>query len=77
MTTYFPFREDSDDDLDDLDVHKIMIVTQTPPAIKKHDRTGNFIKRAKMTQELSKVINDGLYYYEQVGVRLLLVISCV
>ena len=43
-----------------------MIVTQTPPPIKKHDRTGNYVTRVKMTQELSKAINDGLYYYEQV-----------
>ena len=44
-----------------------MIVTQTPPAMKRHDRTGNHIKRAKLTAEFAKVINDGLYYYEQVG----------
>lgn len=43
-----------------------MIVTQTPPSVKKYDRTGNFVTRVKMTQELSKAINDGLYYYEQV-----------
>lgn len=58
--------DDSDDEIDDQDVHKIMIVTQTPPSVKKYDRTGNFVTRVKMTQELSKAINDGLYYYEQV-----------
>ena len=58
--------DDSDDEIDDQDIHKIMIVTQTPPPIKKHDRTGNYVTRVKMTQELSKAINDGLYYYEQV-----------
>ncbi|XP_020629883.1 la-related protein 1-like [Orbicella faveolata] len=42
-----------------------MIVTQTPPPVKKHDRTGSYVTRVKMTQELSKAINDGLYYYEQ------------
>lgn len=57
--------DDSDDEIDDQDIHKIMIVTQTPPPIKKHDRTGNYVTRVKMTQELSKAINDGLYYYEQ------------
>lgn len=57
--------DDSDDEIDDQDVHKIMIVTQTPPSVKKYDRTGNFVTRVKMTQELSKAINDGLYYYEQ------------
>lgn len=58
--------DDSDDEIDDQDIHKIMIVTQTPPPIKKHDRTGSYVTRVKMTQELSKAINDGLYYYEQV-----------
>lgn len=42
-----------------------MIVTQTPPP-KKHDRTGDFVPRSKFTQELSAMINDGLFYYEQV-----------
>ena len=67
---HFIFRDDdSDDEIDDQDIHKIMIVTQTPPPIKKHDRTGNYVTRVKMTQELSKAINDGLYYYEQVWQR--------
>ncbi|XP_040274371.1 la-related protein 1B [Bufo bufo] len=60
--------DDSDYEIDDKDVNKILIVTQTPPSMKKHpggDRTGNHVSRAKMTSELAKVINDGLYYYEQ------------
>ncbi|XP_060735012.1 la-related protein 1B isoform X4 [Tachysurus vachellii] len=60
--------EDSDGELDDSDVNKILIVTQTPPHLRKHpggDRTGNHISRAKITTELAKAINDGLYYYEQ------------
>ena len=61
--------DDSDDDLDDYDVGNIMIVTQTPPpASKKHDRTGNFVTRAKLTGEFAKIINEGLFYYEQVMV---------
>ncbi|MEE6461552.1 hypothetical protein FKM82_001327 [Ascaphus truei] len=59
---------DSDNEIDDKDLNKILIVTQTPPHLRKHpggDRTGNHISRAKMTSELGKVINDGLYYYEQ------------
>lgn len=59
---------DSDYEIDDQDINKILIVTQTPPYIRKHpggDRTGNHICRAKITSELAKVINDGLYYYEQ------------
>ncbi|XP_075716572.1 la-related protein 1B isoform X2 [Rhinoderma darwinii] len=60
--------DDSDYEIDDKDLNKILIVTQTPPHLKKHpggDRTGNHVSRAKMTAELAKVINDGLYYYEQ------------
>ncbi|XP_073497674.1 la-related protein 1B isoform X2 [Phyllobates terribilis] len=61
------WSDDSDFEIDDQDINKILIVTQTPP-VKKHpggDRTGNHVSRAKITSELAKVINDGLYYYEQ------------
>lgn len=61
-------EDDSDYELDDQDVNKILIVTQTPPYIRKHpggDRTGNHESRAKITADLAKAINDGLYYYEQ------------
>lgn len=60
--------EDSDYELDDQDVNKILIVTQTPPHLRKHpggDRTGNHESRARITSDLAKAINDGLYYYEQ------------
>ncbi len=60
--------DDSDDELDDQDVNKILIVTQTPPHLRKHpggDRTGNHVSRAKITTDLAKAINDGLFYYEQ------------
>nr|DBA28945.1 TPA: hypothetical protein GDO54_009225 [Pyxicephalus adspersus] len=60
--------EDSDMEIDDQDLNKILIVTQTPPYLRKHpggDRTGNHTSRAKITSDLAKVINDGLYYYEQ------------
>ena len=60
--------EDTDGEIDDHDVNKILIVTQTPPYLRKHpggDRTGNHTSRSKLTSELVKVINDGLYYYEQ------------
>lgn len=36
--------------------------------MRKHpggDRTGSHMSQAKITSELAKVINDGLYYYEQ------------
>uniref|UniRef100_A0A8C4INR1 La ribonucleoprotein 1B n=1 Tax=Dicentrarchus labrax TaxID=13489 RepID=A0A8C4INR1_DICLA len=61
-------EDDSDYEMDDQDVNKILIVTQTPPYIRKHpggDRTGNHESRAKLTTDLAKAINDGLYYYEQ------------
>ena len=65
--------------MDDQDVQKIIIVTQTPPAFKKHpggDRTGNFISRPKMTTDIAAAINDGLYFYEQVCVRCVCVCVC-
>uniref|UniRef100_A0A4W3IHV3 La ribonucleoprotein 1B n=1 Tax=Callorhinchus milii TaxID=7868 RepID=A0A4W3IHV3_CALMI len=60
--------DDSDYEIDDRDVNKILIVTQTPPHLRKHpggDRTGNHVSRAKITTDLAKAINDGLYYYEK------------
>lgn len=60
--------EETDGEIDDHDVNKILIVTQTPPYLRKHpggDRTGQHTSRAKLTCELVKVINDGLFYYEQ------------
>lgn len=68
---YAVCRSDSDDDeIDDKALNNILIVTQTPPYMKKHpqgDRHPNpdFIPRAKMTQEIAKMINDGLCYYEE------------
>lgn len=58
---------DSDYEIDDQDVNKILIVTQTPPYMRKHpgDNTGNHVCHAKITSGLAKVINDGLHYYEQ------------
>ena len=65
----YSLSDTSEDEMDDQDVQKIIIVTQTPPAYKKHpggDRTGNFISRPKMTTDMAAAINDGLYFYEQV-----------
>ena len=65
----FFFRSDeSEDEIDDSDINKILIVMQTPPALRKHpqgDRTGDYQSRSKITAELGKVINDGLFYYEK------------
>ena len=59
--------------MDDHEIGKLLIVTQTthpaPAPTRKHpvgDRTGNYLTRAKMTADIAKAINDGLYFYEQV-----------
>ena len=59
----------SEDELDDQDIQKILIVAQTPPVSRRAqmgDRTGNFTSRQQMSNELAQMINDGLYFYEQV-----------
>ena len=64
-------RSDDEEDnyeISDSEINKILIVTQTPPSLRKHpggDRTGDHTPRSKITAEMTKVINDGLYYYEQ------------
>lgn len=51
--------------MSDREINKLLIVIQAPPnRAQKHDRTGDWTTRAKMSQELVKAINDGLYYYE-------------
>lgn len=71
LKSIFYFRSDDDDDdyeIPDSEINKILIVTQTPPAFRKHpggDRTGDHTPRSKITAEMTKLINDGLYYYEQ------------
>ena len=62
------YDRSDDSEIDDDTIDKILIVTQTPPAFRRHpqgDRTGDFLPRSKMSAELAKVINDGLYFYEQ------------
>ena len=59
---------EEEDEIDDNIINKILIMTQTPPSIRKHpggDRTGDYVPRSKMTAELAKVINDSLFYYEK------------
>ena len=67
------YRSDtSEDEMDDQDIQKLLIVTQTPPAYKKHsgsDRTATFISKNKLTSDIAQAINDGLYFYEQVRCR--------
>ncbi|KAI1283828.1 La-related protein 1 [Halotydeus destructor] len=65
-------EDDSDFEFSDNDVRRIIIVTQSPNQGSKDrtkhegfDRTADFESRTKMCQERAKVIDDGLYYYEQ------------
>ncbi|XP_073398226.1 la-related protein 1-like [Dendrobates tinctorius] len=54
--------EDSDYEIDDRDVNKILIVTQTPPSLRKHpggDRTGNHTSRVKMSSEWASSTHSG------------------
>ncbi|XP_064404181.1 la-related protein 1B-like isoform X2 [Halichondria panicea] len=71
-----PWSDVSEDEMDEEDIGKIIIVTQTPAYHRnkhtggdsKHpggDRTSNFTSRPKITSDLAQAINDGLYYYEQ------------
>lgn len=53
-------EDDFDDEFDDDTVARIMIVTQ-----KKRDRTHHSFDRAKMNDEISEMINEGLYQYEK------------
>jgi la-related protein 1 len=63
-------EDDSDFELDDDDIDKILIITPTPPSNRKqqqktHDRTGEYTPRARMTAEIAKIIDDGLRWYEE------------
>lgn len=60
--------DESDYELSDRDVNKILIVTQIghrPPKHEGYDRTADFTSRTKITQDLEQVINDGLFNYEE------------
>ncbi|KAI8989293.1 hypothetical protein BDB01DRAFT_739611 [Pilobolus umbonatus] len=60
-TYYLSEDEDEDDDLDldDEAVARIMIVTQ-----RKQDRSHVNFNRAKINEDISEMINEGLYQYE-------------
>lgn len=65
-----PEKDESDFELDDDDIDKILIITPTPPSNRKqhhknHDRTGEYTPRARMTAEIAKIIDDGLRWYEE------------
>lgn len=62
--------DDSDYELSDRDINKILIVTQVgpthrPPKHEGYNRTADFASRTKITQDLEQVINDGLFNYEE------------
>ena len=70
---------ENDDTIDDNDINKLYIITQPTRTLTtslnpasssssssaKHDRTADYNSRSKITHDLAKQINDGLYYYEQ------------
>ncbi|CAB3240945.1 unnamed protein product [Arctia plantaginis] len=60
--------EESDAEFTDRDVGRLLIVTQTGARAPKHDghdRQGDWTTRTKITQDLEKVITDGLRRYEE------------
>lgn len=61
--------DESDYELSDRDINKILIVTQITnhraPKHEGYNRTGDFTTRTKITQDLVQVINDGLINYEE------------
>jgi la-related protein 1 len=67
---YFSKNGDSDFELDDDDIDKILIITPTPPSNRKqhqqnYEHTGEHIPRARMTPEVARIIEDGLRWYEE------------
>lgn len=61
--------DDSDFELSDRDINKILIVTQVrghrAPKHDGYNRTGDFVSRTKISQDIEQVINDGLHNYEE------------
>ncbi|RWS10778.1 la-related protein 1-like protein [Dinothrombium tinctorium] len=63
-------EDNSDYEFSDNEVNRIIIVTQVKGSRDRikhegYDRTGDWSTRVKITQGLAKVVNDGLFYYEQ------------
>ncbi|XP_055625106.1 la-related protein 1 [Toxorhynchites rutilus septentrionalis] len=60
--------DESDFELSDHEINKLLIVTQVRGRVPKrdgYDRTGDFTTRTKITQDLEEIINDGLHNYEE------------
>jgi len=61
-----PAEEESDYELSDGDINKLLIITpHRPKKHEGHDRTGDYQSRVKMSQDLASAISDGLYDYEE------------
>ncbi|KAH7645645.1 la-related protein 1-like protein [Dermatophagoides farinae] len=64
--TYIDYSDYDDyDEISDQDLKKIILVTQSRKGNQLNDRTGDWTTRVKMTQEMAKIIDDGLFHYEQ------------
>lgn len=69
FTSNWSDDDESDYELSDRDINKLLIVTQVvnhrAPKHEGHDRTGDWTTRTKITQDLEQVINDGMVKYEE------------
>lgn len=69
FSEYHSDDDDSDYELPDRDINKILIVTQVPaqraPKHEGSNRTADWTTRTKIAQDLEKVISDGLMNYEE------------
>lgn len=59
------FDDYDDEDVDDLFLSHLLVVTEHSAAAKKHDRTGAFVPRSKMNAMIARHISDSLLDYEQ------------
>lgn len=57
-------KEASDFELDDNDIDKILIITPTPPSNRKQQNPER-TPRARVSNEIAKIIEDGLKWYEE------------
>ncbi|CAF1263430.1 unnamed protein product, partial [Didymodactylos carnosus] len=71
LNLHFPdtLSDESEFELADDDIDKILIITPTPPSTRKQQHNirsaEHHIIRAKMTSEMAKIIDDGLRWYEE------------
>ena len=65
--------DESDEEFDDDTIGRIVLVTQLPRRHQGGDRTSTQTTKHRITSDLAHVINDGLYYYEQVS---MCIMSC-